>query len=96
LCKRLEVDNSGRDLHGALLDAGLLAEVYIRMTRGQESLVIEAVQGSASQLKIDAVDFSRLDLRVIEADEAETAAHAELLAELDKASAGKAIWRAAR
>jgi DNA polymerase III subunit epsilon len=96
LCRRLEVDNSNRELHGALLDAGLLAEVYIRMTRGQESLVIEAVQGSASQLKIDAVDFSRLDLRVIEADEAETAAHAELLAELDKASAGKAIWRAAR
>ena len=42
LCKRLEVDNSNRALHGALLDAGLLAEVYIRMTRGQDSLVIDA------------------------------------------------------
>ena len=41
LCKRLEVDNTARSLHGALLDAGLLAEVYIRMTRGQESLVID-------------------------------------------------------
>uniref|UniRef100_UPI0035AF1B73 DNA polymerase III subunit epsilon n=1 Tax=Aquabacterium sp. TaxID=1872578 RepID=UPI0035AF1B73 len=40
LCKRLEVDNSNRTLHGALLDAGLLAEVYINMTRGQDSLVI--------------------------------------------------------
>ena len=39
LCKRLEVDNSHRELHGALLDAGLLSEVYIRMTRGQGSLV---------------------------------------------------------
>src|SRR5947199_2222345 len=43
LCKRLEVDNAARSLHGALLDAGLLAEVYIRMTRGQDSLVIDAV-----------------------------------------------------
>ena len=42
LCKRLEVNNANRSLHGALLDAGLLAEVYIRMTRGQESLVIDA------------------------------------------------------
>ena len=41
LCKRLEVDNSQRELHGALLDAGLLAEVYLRMTRGQGSLVID-------------------------------------------------------
>lgn len=41
LCKRLEVDNTNRTLHGALLDAGLLAEVYIRMTRGQNSLVID-------------------------------------------------------
>ena len=47
LCKRLEVDNSNRTLHGALLDAGLLAEVYIRMTRGQNSLVIDAGDSSA-------------------------------------------------
>ena len=44
LCKRLEVDNANRTLHGALLDAGLLAEVYIRMTRGQDSLVIDAAR----------------------------------------------------
>ena len=42
LCRRLEVDNSSRTLHGALLDAGLLAEVYIRLTRGQDSLVIDS------------------------------------------------------
>jgi DNA polymerase III epsilon subunit-like protein len=48
LCKRLEVDNSRTRLHGALLDAGLLAEVYIRMTRGQDSLVIDAEPRAAA------------------------------------------------
>ena len=46
LCKRFEVNNAGRELHGALLDAGLLAEVYIRMTRGQDSLVIDAADAA--------------------------------------------------
>jgi len=93
LCKRLEVDNSNRALHGALLDAGLLAEVYIRMTRGQNSLVIDGGESSAAQAALDAVDFGALDLRVVRADDAEAAAHAALLAELDKASGGKTIWR---
>jgi DNA polymerase III subunit epsilon len=95
LCRRLEVDNSHRELHGALLDAGLLAEVYIRMTRGQESLVIDASESAASELKIEFIDFSQIELCVIEADEGEMAAHAMLLSELDKTCAGKAIWRAA-
>src|SRR5215468_106042 len=47
LCKRLEVDNTSRTLHGALLDAGLLADVYIRMTRGQDSLVIDEAESSS-------------------------------------------------
>ena len=93
LCKRLEVDNSNRALHGALLDAGLLAEVYIRMTRGQNSLVIDGGESSAAQAALDAVDFGALNLVVVRADEAEAAAHAALLAELDKASGGKTIWR---
>ena len=93
LCRRLEVDNSHRELHGALLDAELLAEVYIRMTRGQESLVIDATESSASELRFESIDFSRLELFVIEADETEITAHAMVLAELDKASGGKAIWR---
>jgi DNA polymerase-3 subunit epsilon len=93
LCRRLEVDSSQRELHGALLDAGLLAEVYIRMTRGQESLVIDAAEAMSIELRVEALDFSRLDLRVIEADEAEIAAHAQVLAELDKASGGTAAWR---
>lgn len=93
LCRRLEVDNSNRALHGALLDAGLLAEVYIRMTRGQNSLVIDAGEASAAQAALEAVDFGRLDLRVLRADDAEAAAHAAVLAELDKASGGKTLWR---
>ena len=93
LCRRLEVDNSHRELHGALLDAELLAEVYSRMTRGQESLVIDATESSASELRFESIDFSRLELFVIEADETEITAHAMVLAELDKASGGKAIWR---
>jgi DNA polymerase-3 subunit epsilon len=93
LCKRLEVDNSNRALHGALLDAGLLAEVYIRMTRGQNSLVIDGGESSAAQAALEAVDFSVLDLKVVLADDAEAAAHAALLTELDKASGGKTIWR---
>lgn len=93
LCKRLEVDNSNRALHGALLDAGLLAEVYIRMTRGQDSLVIDADEGGSAQAALDAIDFAALDLAVILADAAETVAHTALLAELDKASGGKTLWR---
>ena len=93
LCRRLEVDNSNRALHGALLDAGLLAEVYIRMTRGQNSLVIDASDTSAAQAALEVIDFSRLGLPILLASEAEADAHAIVLAELDKASGGKTVWR---
>ena len=93
LCKRLEVNNANRTLHGALLDAGLLAEVYIRMTRGQDSLVIEAIDMAGGAHAIEQIDFSGLDLIVIEADKTECVAHAALLAEIDKASAGRTLWR---
>lgn len=93
LCKRLEVDNSNRSLHGALLDAGLLAEVYVRMTRGQNSLVIDAGETSAAQMALEALDFSALALLVIEASETEVAAHDAMLIDLDKASGGKTVWR---
>ena len=95
LCKRLEVDNASRSLHGALLDAGLLAEVYIRMTRGQDSLVIDEVEAAAAEVAVEAVDLSRFVLPVIAADAAEVEAHARLIAELDKASGGKTVWKAA-
>ena len=58
LCKRLEVDNSNRTLHGALLDAGLLAEVYICMTRGQGSLVIDETEPRDATGAIETIDLS--------------------------------------
>ncbi len=95
LCKRLEVDNTHRTVHGALLDAGLLAEVYIRLTRGQNSLVIDAADGPGGDHALQAVDFSRFDLPVIAAQADELAAHERVLAELDKASGGNTVWRKA-
>ncbi len=93
LCKRLEVDNSQRELHGALLDAGLLAEVYLRMTRGQGSLVIDAAGGAQGPQHSQAVDLRLFELPVVEPSADEQAAHEALLAELDKASGGKTLWR---
>jgi len=96
LCKRLEVDNSNRELHGALLDANLLAEVYSRMTRGQESLVIDAANDSPAQVAAAAIDLSTFDLPVLTATAEEDAAHDRLLRELDDASRGKTVWRTVR
>ena len=93
LCKRLEVDNSNRELHGALLDAGLLAEVYSRMTRGQDSLEIDAADASPAQQAAAAVDLSAFDLPVLNASDEEAAAHEALLGELDDVSHGKTVWR---
>jgi DNA polymerase-3 subunit epsilon len=72
----------------------LLAEVYIRMTRGQKSLVIDGAELAGSDLGYVAVDFSLLALPVIEATVDELDAHLGILAELDKASGGRTIWQA--
>ncbi|MFY7863558.1 DNA polymerase III subunit epsilon [Roseateles sp.] len=95
LCRRLEVDNSNRKLHGALLDAELLAEVYIRLTRGQDSLVMDDAGESnqSSEFKLAAVDLSSFALPVIAANDAELEMHEKVLGELDKASGGKRIWQ---
>lgn len=97
LCRRLEVDNSKRTLHGALLDAELLAEVYIRMTRGQNSLVIDAesnVQEGGGPAEADlSLDLSSFVLPVIAPEPNELAAHEAVLADLDKVSGGKTLWR---
>ncbi|KAF0164505.1 MAG: dnaQ [Rhodocyclaceae bacterium] len=91
LCSEFGVDNSGRQLHGALLDAELLAEVYLAMTRGQNSLEIE--------FDSPAVDYSmggtrqRPPLVVLSASEAELADHARVLAEIAKESKGHCLWR---
>ena len=93
LCDRLGVDNSGRTLHGALLDAELLADVYINMTRGQDALIMDVEDGPREGSVVVSVDLSRLDLPVLLANEHEALAHAGVLAELDKSSKGKTIWR---
>ena len=94
LCDRLEVDNSGRTLHGALLDAELLADVYINLTRGQEALLIDLGEVAQPGVHVERVDLSGFDLPVLAASEAELAAHAAVLAEIGKASGGRAIWKA--
>ena len=94
LCKRLEVDNTSRTLHGALLDAGLLAEVYIRLTRGQDSLVMELAEEGARQAgETGPIDLSAFVLPVLCASAEEAAAHDRVLGEIDKASGGKTTWR---
>jgi DNA polymerase-3 subunit epsilon len=91
LCSEFGVDNSGRQLHGALLDAELLAEVYLAMTRGQNSLEIE--------FDSPAVDYTaggtrqRPPLVVLAASEAELAEHARVLGEIVKESKGHCLWR---
>ncbi len=92
LCARLEVDNSGRQLHGALLDAELLAEVYINMTRGQDALLMDSRSDATAQTAGSQVDFSNLTLQVLVANEQELQSHATVLAEIDKASGGKTVW----
>jgi len=100
LCRRLEVDNSGRQLHGALLDAELLADVYIRLTRGQDALLMDdAAEDAASNannnsdFRLAAVDLSQFALPVIRASADELSAHQVALADLDKACGGKRLWQ---
>jgi DNA polymerase-3 subunit epsilon len=91
LCSEFGIDNSGRQLHGALLDAELLAEVYLAMTRGQNSLEMD-FGGTA-------VDYSmggtrqRPPLLVLSASAEELADHARVLAEIARESKGKCLWR---
>jgi DNA polymerase-3 subunit epsilon len=91
LCDRYGVSNAHRKLHGALLDAELLADVYLSMTRGQNSLsmdVEEEVSGDGALL--DAVPLG--EVIVLRADESEAAAHESLLTGLDKAVKGTCVW----
>jgi DNA polymerase-3 subunit epsilon len=94
LCKRLDVDNSNRTLHGALLDAGLLAEVYICMTRGQGSLVIDDTEARDASGAVESIDLSTFELPLPQPSVEELAAHRELLADIDKACRGKLLWQA--
>jgi len=93
LCRRYSIDNSGRTLHGALLDAELLAEVYLAMTRGQESLMIELEEPASSHdIGLEQRNVPR-DLIILAASEVELAAHREQVGDIDKASKGKCLWK---
>ncbi|HOE42333.1 MAG TPA: DNA polymerase III subunit epsilon [Rhodoferax sp.] len=94
LCDRLEVDNSGRALHGALLDAELLADVFINLTRGQDALLMDDSSATDSAgLATAALDLSSFILTVLPANQQELAAHEDVLKQIDKSSGGKTVWR---
>ncbi len=93
LCDRLGVDNSSRTLHGALLDAELLADVYINLTRGQDALLIDMAATDTVGNIVTRVDLRAFTLPVLLANDQEAAAHEEILKQLDKASGGKTLWR---
>jgi DNA polymerase-3 subunit epsilon len=93
LCARLGVDNSGRTLHGALLDAELLADVYINLTRGQDALLIDAGSETSIGPSVVSVDLRSIELPVLCASAHEIAEHDEILGQLDKASGNKTVWR---
>ena len=90
LCSRLNVDNSSRDFHGALLDARILGDVYLAMTGGQTSF---ALQDNDEYKKINNKNISTEDLLVIEADEEELRQHQELCNKIDEMSDGSCIWK---
>ena len=90
LCERYGVSNRHRTLHGALLDAGLLAEVYLAMTRGQDSLVIDL---GADGTAIDTAPLDLTRLRVLAAGAAEAAAHEALLDGIEQQCKGGVVWR---
>lgn len=94
LCKRYEVDNSQRELHGALKDAEILADVYLLMTGGQSSLGLGYDQGMELQAQTTLIRISadRPPLKVIQADNEEEDAHRHFLQRLGKSSDGSSLW----
>jgi DNA polymerase III subunit epsilon len=96
LCKRYGIDNSHRELHGALLDARILADVYLAMTGGQSLLALDEAarerSGAARSVAVAASVRPAEPLRVVEATAEELAAHAELAALLQRSSGGDCLW----
>ena len=92
LCERYQVDNSRRALHGALLDAQLLADVWLAMTRGQDTLDISLLSAPVSEADGGA-PFRPANLVVVRATEGERAAHAAMCERIDKESKGRCVWR---
>ncbi len=92
LCERYQIDNSHRTLHGAVLDARLLAEVYLAMTRGQESLAIGLEVPAAVLAAPAAGGGERPPVRVLRASAAELAEHASLLGTIAREAKGVVVW----
>ncbi|MBK8116194.1 MAG: DNA polymerase III subunit epsilon [Candidatus Accumulibacter sp.] len=95
LCERYGVDNSQRTLHGALLDAEILAEVYLAMTRGQESLIIDLGDDNNAGIEVTSNAFIANRHRpqlVRRASPEEIVAHADVLASIEQFSKGKCLW----
>ena len=94
LCKRYTIDNSHRELHGALLDAEILADVYLAMTGGQASLLLDAARDAASLVaaEVQRLSASRPPLRVVRADETELAEHMNYLQFIAKKSGAASVW----
>ena len=93
LCDRFGVDRSNRTFHGAKLDAQLLADVYINLTRGQDALLIDVSTNEPTIGAVEAVDLRSFVLPVLMATEHELAAHSDLLGQLDKSSKGQTLFR---
>jgi len=95
LCKRYDVDNSQRDLHGALLDAEILADVYLMMTGGQRNLALGGLGGDESEDGSEGVirlNADRPRLKVVRAEENELRRHQNKLTSIDRASGGNCLW----
>ena len=95
LCQRYKIDNSQRDLHGALLDAQILVDIYLAMTGGQADLSLDDhfAGTRASTIKPRKLDPARPRLSVIQPTAEELAAHRRRLEAIDKASGGKCVWK---
>src|SRR5690606_36266854 len=97
LCKRYFIDNSHRTLHGALLDAQILAEVYLAMTGGQSALALDEVATSSASATMAAealrIVTAGMALKVVAANDEELAEHEAFMQRVNKASGGKALWQ---
>ena len=92
LCDRLGVDNSSRTLHGALLDAELLADVYINLTRGQDALLIEVHLSESGGTAAQLIDLRAFTLPVLLADAVELDVHQAVMSALEKAAGRRIVW----
>lgn len=97
LCRRYGIDNSNRTLHGALLDAQILADVYLILTGGQTRLLLDdqsVSEQSTADIQLTRIDSSKFTLKVITADKEELSAHKAFVERLNAASGGQALWSA--